>query len=251
MTVITEIEPDFEESKTFLRESLEFERTITINGLCSVIYEGRTSTFFEMTNCMVLIKPDGSLQIHDGEGKEPVNWQPDGCEISVFEDDGVLIVRTERETKGTEEVVEMLFHEIHQITSYDIGFATNKKQSGTEEQLQERLFEDPEEVEIGLESISREYQTDAGPVDIYCRDSDDNPVFLELKRRRVGPEAVGQLKRYVQSSDKDGIRGILVSPSLTDGAKDLLLMEPNLEHVMVVPDTTLNDDRVPEREYSD
>ena len=65
------------------------------------------------------------------------------------------------------------------------------------------------------------------------------PTILELKRRRVGPDAVSQLKRYVDALSRDlaagrTVRGILVAPSLTDRAERLLASE-ELEHITLDP----------------
>jgi len=64
---------------------------------------------------------------------------------------------------------------------------------------------------------------------------------VELKRRRVGPDAVGQLQRYVDALRRDlhaeaAVRGILVAPSVTDRARGLLA-EKGLEFVALEPKT--------------
>ena len=61
--------------------------------------------------------------------------------------------------------------------------------------------------------------------------------MLELKRRRVGPAAAGQLGRYVDALERefgDGadVRGVLVAPSVTDRAAGMLA-ERGLEFVGV------------------
>ena len=62
---------------------------------------------------------------------------------------------------------------------------------------------------------------------------------LELKRRRVGPDAVGQLNRYVEALERDlhadaEVRGVLVAPSVTERA-ERLLAERGLEFVSLTP----------------
>jgi RecB family endonuclease NucS len=64
-------------------------------------------------------------------------------------------------------------------------------------------------------------------------------VIIELKRRRVGPDTVGQLTRYVDAVGRDlpvgtTPRGILVAPSLTDRAERLLRSE-ELESISLSP----------------
>jgi len=77
--------------------------------------------------------------------------------------------------------------------------------------------------------------TPAGAVDIYGGDADGRTVVVELKQRRVGPDAVGQVDRYVGALERDlhddtEIRGILVAPSITDRARELLA-EKGMEFV--------------------
>lgn len=62
-------------------------------------------------------------------------------------------------------------------------------------------------------------------------------MVLELKRRRVGPDAVSQLRRYVESVEAD-VRGILVAPSNTERA-ERLLEEFGLESRQVAPPTEI------------
>ena len=84
-----------------------------------------------------------------------------------------------------------------------------------------------------------ERETSAGPVDIYGKDADGTPTIVALKRRRVGPDAVGQLNRYVAALDRDlpvksPVRGLLVAPSVTERAEELLATE-DLEFVLLTP----------------
>ncbi|PSP51500.1 endonuclease NucS, partial [Halobacteriales archaeon QH_7_68_42] len=73
----------------------------------------------------------------------------------------------------------------------------------------------------------------------YGEDRDGRTVVLELKRRRVGPDAVGQLGRYVDALERDlhaetEVRGMLVAPSVTDRARRMLA-ERGLEFVALAP----------------
>ena len=73
----------------------------------------------------------------------------------------------------------------------------------------------------------------------YGKDADDTPTIVKLKRRRVGPDAVGQLNRYVAALGRDlpvkrPVRGVLVAPSMTERAEELLAAE-NLEFISLTP----------------
>lgn len=97
---------------------------------------------------------------------------------------------------------------------------------GSEEDLRQRILADPDLLEPGFQAMATERETSAGAIDIYGEDADGTPTAVELKRRRVGPDAVGQLSRYVETLERDlygeSVRGILVAPSVTDRAEQLL-----------------------------
>jgi RecB family endonuclease NucS len=121
---------------------------------------------------------------------------------------------------------------------------------GSEEDLRTRILERPELVEPGFEPRETERPSSAGPMDIFGVDADGVPVVVELKRRRVGPDAVGQLARYVRAlreelggeerADTGGdnatpaVRGVLVAPSVTDRAAERLA-DRGFDHVALDP----------------
>ena len=85
---------------------------------------------------------------------------------------------------------------------------------GVEAHLQELLAERPACCGEGLRLVRREWPTDIGPVDLMCRDSDDEWVAVEVKRV-AGIEAVEQLTRYLERIRLDpaftSCRGVLAA----------------------------------------
>ena len=90
--------------------------------------------------------------------------------------------------------------------------------------MREVVFENPEIIEEGFRPSNREYSTPNGFIDVLGKDKKGNLMVLELKSRRAGINAVKQLKRYMDcfSDNKELVRGILVAPSVTDDASELL-----------------------------
>ncbi len=99
--------------------------------------------------------------------------------------------------------------------------------TGSEAEMAELIFESPEVIEPGFRPLHREKPIKHGIVDVLGVDKEGNIVVLELKRRRADLHAVSQLKRYVETlkEEHENVRGILVAPSLTSGAKKLLEKE--------------------------
>lgn len=98
---------------------------------------------------------------------------------------------------------------------------------GAHDALLGRLLDDPDLVAPGFRPLSTERETPAGPVDLFGRDTEGRLVAVEIKTDRAGPDAVGQLERYVEALRRDlhagaDVRGVLVAPSVTDRAERLL-----------------------------
>jgi hypothetical protein len=229
--------PDPEQARELVGDGIERDAVVTLFGHCTVDYEGRAASTLGPGDRLVVLKPDGTALVHTDEGQQPVNWQPPGCTHSVTVDGESLVLRSERETPA--ELLVVTFDAVAHVACFDATDPSDLSLIGTEADLRERVLEEPALVEDGFEPRATERETPAGAVDIYGEDSDGNAVVVELKRRRVGPDAVGQLSRYVDALERElhadaGIRGILVAPSVTDRARKLLA-ERGLEFVSVEP----------------
>ncbi|WP_049995343.1 endonuclease NucS [Halapricum salinum] len=225
-----------ETAHSVVETGLDSDALVTIFGECTVDYEGRAESTLGPGDRHVMCKPDGTVLVHTDEGHQPVNWQPPGCTHEVSVDDA-LVLRSERSTPEEELLVR--FRDVEHVAAFDVTDPEELSLSGTEEDLRERVLDDPELIEPGFTPLSTERETPAGAVDIYGEDANGRSVVVELKRRRVGPDAVGQLARYVEALERDlhdeaEVRGILVAPSVTDRARTLLA-ERGLEFVSLEP----------------
>jgi RecB family endonuclease NucS len=180
----------------------------------------------------VLCKPDGTVLVHGDTKQEPRNWQPPGATVQVTDTDPLVLtaVRT-----SPREVIRITCERVYHAALLPMDDDASLELQGSEADLRDRIFDTPELIEEGFRPETKEYETSAGPVDVWGYDSEGRPVILELKRRRVGPDAVSQLRRYVESVDAD-VRGILVAPSVTERAEGLLA-EFDLESRRVAPPT--------------
>jgi hypothetical protein len=229
--------PDAEPARAAVAEAIEEGELVSVFGRCTVDYDGRASSTLGPGDRLLLLKPDGTALVHTDEGHQPVNWQPPGCTHEASLEDGMLVVHSTRTTP--EEELFVRFEQVDQVTRYVVADDSELSLSGTEEDLRRRILADPELVEAGFEPRATERETPAGAVDIYGVDRDGNTVVVELKRRRVGPDAVGQLSRYVEALRRDlheeaTVRGVLVAPSVTERARRLLA-EKGLEFVALEP----------------
>ena len=241
---VTLEQPTLEAACEAIADGLEREALVTVFGRCTVEYDGRASSTLEAGDRHVMLKPDGAALVHTDEGQQPVNWQPPGCDHDVRcepqVDDGSnpeLILESVRSTPNERLCVR--FEGILQVSTFSGADENELALSGTEEDLRQRILEEPTLLEVGFTPLATERDTPAGAVDIYGEDAAGRSVVVELKRRRVGPDAVSQLRRYVDALERDlhadaSVRGILVAPSVTDRAERLLARH-DLEFVALEP----------------
>jgi len=244
------------EALTALSDAVDAGALVTVHGRCRVVYDGRASSELGPGDRLVVLKPDGAALVHTDEGRTPVNWQPPGSDHAASVRDGALRVRSTR--SSPDERLDVTFDEVYQLTAMQPTDESDLSLVGSEADLREAVLAEPTLVADWFEPTATERETSAGPVDVFGRDGAGRPVVVELKRRRVGPDAVGQLRRYVDaverelgvdrdasereaSDDRDDatgpppVRGVLVAPSVTDRAA-ALLDEHGFDHVPLDPD---------------
>ncbi|MFB6195939.1 MAG: endonuclease NucS [Haloplanus sp.] len=239
MTVTTLHRPAHRDALAHLETAFQRGDLITVFGRCTVEYDGRASSSLGAGDRLLVLKPDGSALVHTDEKRTPVNWQPPGCDHFASVRDGRLRVRSVR--RSPDELLDVRFDRVHHLAAYDVTDPDDLDLQGSEADLKEHVLANPERIEPGFEPLATERETAAGPMDVFGEDADGTPVVVELKRRRVGPDAVGQLRRYVDAlgrelGDDPSVRGVLVAPSVTDRAATLLDRE-GLEFVPLDPAT--------------
>ncbi|SHK78015.1 hypothetical protein SAMN05444342_2156 [Haladaptatus paucihalophilus DX253] len=229
--------PTHGEALAHVETAIERGDLVTLFGRCTVDYDGRAESYLGPGDRLVVLKPDGTTLVHTEEGQKPVNWQPPGGTLDAELVGDRLRVGSQRTSPS--ESLEVEFERLTQVSAFDVTDATELSLDGTEEDLRQRILDDPDLVEAGFTPLATERQTAAGAIDIYGTDAEGTTMVVELKRRRVGPDAVGQLRRYVDALRRDlhaeaEIRGVLVAPSVTERARNMLA-ESGLEFVSLEP----------------
>jgi RecB family endonuclease NucS len=239
MPVSSLTEPAPEDVLELLNTGFERGGMLMLVGECEVDYDGRASSYLPSGERLVVLKPDGTLLVHRDSQRKPVNWQPPGSTHSAHLDGDRLVVESVRTSPHEE--LEIIFETVAQASLLELDDSSGLALEGSEEDLRQRILADPDILEAGFTARATEHETAAGAIDIYGQDADGTPTAVELKRRRVGPDAVGQLHRYVEALERDlygkSVRGILVAPSVTDRAERLLASE-DLEFVSLTPEQT-------------
>ncbi len=191
---------------------------------CSVHYSGRLTAELGEALRLIIIKADGSVLVHaDAGGYKPLNWM---TPPTVVEEAPEVIVVRKRAGKSEDrleiEISETLSDVTHEMGSPDEETALAK--DGVEAHLQELLADQPQWCGEGFRLVRREWPTDIGPVDLMCRDVEDQWVAVEIKRV-AGIEAVEQLARYLERIRLDpaleSCRGVLAAQTIKPQARVL------------------------------
>jgi RecB family endonuclease NucS len=185
---------------------------------CEVSYAGRLSTVLPEAVRLLMVGPDGTFMVWaDGGGVKPLNWMTPPTVLEEERDeDGQLHTLVVRRQRG-EDRLEIAIAEILSDVEHDLDTEMGLEKEGIERELQELLAAAPESCGEGLRLVRREWATDIGPVDLMCRDTEDEWIAVEIKR--VGTiDAVEQLSRYLERIRLDpamgSCRGILAAQTI-------------------------------------
>lgn len=203
-----------------IREALNTSQTAVIGARCAVEYSGRAESKLATGDRIILVKADNALLVHQPNGNTPVNYmKPQTVHEFVQDEAGMRIKSRDAKRK---EYMDILLEKIHFVNCLTLEDPHSIQLQGNEKDFSDYLSLHPELIGDGFVPVSREEQTAYGFVDLFGHDGDNNLVVVECKRFKAGPDAVTQLRRYVEkikaSKGVDGIKGVLVAPAITKNA---------------------------------
>jgi endonuclease len=216
---------------------------------CEVTYIGRTTTALPEAILLLMCKGDGTFMVWaDGGGPnvKPLNWMtPPTVLEEEHEGEGLergdgtgargadgkprltrLVVRTQQGTgkQRDEERLEIVIAEVLTDVEHELDVSATLEKEGVERELQELLADAPHWCGEGFRLVRREWPTDIGPVDLMCRDLQDEWVAVEIKRIAT-LDSVEQLTRYLERIRVDpamaSCRGVLVAKHIKPQARVL------------------------------
>jgi RecB family endonuclease NucS len=205
---------------------------------CEVSYIGRTTTVLPEAVRLLMLKADGTFMVWADGGSpnvRPLNWmtpptvleeERSGAGGDPGDGDGGggalerLVVRKHR----ADERLEISVSEVLADIDHPVDDVASLEKEGLERELQELLADAPHWCGEGFRLVRREWPTDIGPVDLMCRDTEDEWVAVEIKRIAT-MEAVQQLTRYLERIRLDpalaSCRGVLVAKWIKPQARVL------------------------------
>lgn len=199
---------------------------------CAINYVGRAASKAGPAKRLIIIKEDGTVLVHEGKGREPINWQPKASIHFITSDDKIVLVA--RRAKPKEELrIELLENPYVLITRLTTAKFTL---FGSELDIVNEIAKNPGLIEEGATLVSREVSTPHGRIDVVLRGKDGSLILVECKRSRADIDSAYQLKRYVDYYTKLGIkpRGVLAAPQISPQALKYLNKE-GLKYVKIEP----------------
>ena len=207
---------------------------------CEVSYVGRLATTLPEAVRLLMLKPDGTFMVWaDGGGAvKPLNWMTPPSVIEEETDEQGNLRRMIVRRHKLKDRLEIAISEVISDVEHELDVASGLEKEGVERELQELLAAAPQWCGEGLRLVRREWPTDIGPVDLMCRDGQDEWIAVEIKR--IGTiEAVEQLSRYLERIRLDpamgSCRGILAAQAIKPqavvlaGARGIDCAEVDLE----------------------
>ena len=187
---------------------------------CEVSYAGRLSTVLPEAVRLLMVKSDGTFMVWaDGGGSnvKPLNWMVAPTVIEEHTDEDGRLERLLVRKRGQDELLEVSVAEVLSDVEHELDTLASLEKEGIERELQELLADTPQWCGEGFRLVRREWPTDIGPVDLMCRDGEDEWIAVEIKRIAT-IDAVEQLTRYLafirEDPAKRNCRGILAAQKL-------------------------------------
>lgn len=207
-----------------LNDALARNETIVFSCNCIIRYSGRAESYLPQGDRLVMIKADNALLVHQPTGNAPINYMKPNTSHSMKLEEGKLVLRSQNLI--LKERMEITIDKIHFFNSEKLEDGQVIRVSGTEDDMSDMIYNNPEMIEEGFKPVSQEEQTKYGFIDVMGVDKNGVLTVVECKRYCAELSAVTQLRRYVEkimvSKGITKVRGILTAPKITENAEKML-----------------------------
>lgn len=221
---------------SLIDDAVRKNHSLVLGCHCAVRYSGRAESFLDFGDRLIIVKGDNTLLVHQASGNNPVNYMKPGSAITVSEEGDQVKIHAEH--AGLKEFMDILVKTVYFFDDHKLEESCDLVLEGTEKDMSDMLYANPELVEKGFKAVSREEQTRYGFVDVLGYDKDSVLCVVECKRYGGDFGAVDQLRRYVEKVKKskgvEKVRGILACPKVTPNALKML-GDFGFSHVVVHP----------------
>ena len=96
-----------------LKKGLDRKEVVLLTARCSIDYNGRAQSHLPEGDRIILIKPDGTLIVHQTTGSVPVNYMKDKTHYSLLREEGIIHLKAKHPTQ--QEYMNIEITHIHHI----------------------------------------------------------------------------------------------------------------------------------------
>lgn len=210
---------------------------VIILGVCTVNYDGEVWKYLDEERRSIMINPSGAVVVHGSKSVQPKAWQPSDTDTEIEVDDDEDVIITSK--TSSDDSLQVRFTDIIQSIHYTPP-KENVEVVGSEDDIHHFLIDNPDYIEEGFVPETHEKEISTGRIDIFGRDKDGQKTVVEVKRRKAQLKDIDQLYRYVDTVGPAGVRGILVAPTITEAARNLLTQR-GYKFVSVKPTVVLDE----------
>jgi hypothetical protein len=207
-----------------IQDAINRNEMVLFGCHCTIKYSGRAESNLSDGDRLFIIKKDKALLIHQPHGNMPINYMKPGSVHTIVFDEGTLKLHSKN--PATKESIDATISRIHFFNSASLHDGEVIELVGSERDMSDMLYANPEMIEKGFKPASREEQTAYGFIDVFGTDKNGVVTVVECKRYGADLSAVTQLRRYVEkvmvSKGITKVRGILAAPKITENAKQML-----------------------------
>jgi len=209
---------------TLLNDALRRNEMVIIACNCSIRYSGRAESLLEDGDRVVIIKADNTLLVHQPFGNNPVNYMKQNTSHNLVIKDTNLILQSRN--LALKENMDIKINKMYFFNSQKLDDGRSIVISGTEADMADMLYKNPEMIEKGFNPVNQEEQTKYGFIDVLGIDKEGILTVVECKRYCADLGAVTQLRRYVErlmiTKGISKVRGIIAAPKITPNAHKML-----------------------------
>jgi len=204
--------------------ALSKKETIILMCSCTVRYSGRAESYLDKGDRIIMIKQDSTLLVHQYDTNNPINYMKAESSHFVSLTDGMLHLSSKN--VAMKEYMDIIIDKVYCLFSRKLEDSETIMIQGTEEDMAEMIYSNPELIEDGFKPLSREEHTQFGFIDVFGHDKNNVLVVIECKRFNADFNAVAQLQRYVgrikEAKGVADVRGVIAAPHISDNAKAML-----------------------------
>lgn len=202
------------------RKALSSNECVVFFCECEIHYSGRAEAHLDVGDRMIIIKSDNTILVHQPIGSVPVNYMKEDSKIEISRRDNHVFIKSENQKY--KDILEIDVYLVHNFISQRLEDGKKLHLEGNESDMSDMIYDNPSLISKDFKPLSREEHTKYGFIDVFGVNKKKELVIVECKRYTAGPDAVTQLRRYVEKMKSlrglKIVHGIIAAPKISPNA---------------------------------